>query len=149
MAIEPSGAYYIDADYHVVDVNTTAQRLYPRLAVGQKCFRCLRGKEQPCEDCPVVNQVAGPKHYFNPIRNGYETVEALEMPLPDGTMGHAIVFGAAAEHAAPPEDEAADLRWLGAIRSLGSTTVIFLTWTAPRALRLPIGQSRFSRSWAV
>lgn len=118
MEIEPSGAYYIDADYHIVGVNTTAQRLYPRLTVGQECFRCLRGKEQPCEDCPVVNHVAGPKRYFNPIRNGYETVEALEMPLPDGTMGHAIVFGIAAEHAAP-EDEAADLRWLGVIRSLG------------------------------
>lgn len=87
-----SGCYVIDADYNVVSVNHTAHELYPRLAVGEKCYRCLMGEQSPCKLCPVNNDVKGPRTYTDPIRGIVESVDAVEVPLEGHGLCHSLVF---------------------------------------------------------
>ena len=47
-----------DTDYNILMVNTAYERLIQRPAqecIGQKCYSVLRGREEPCEDCPIVH----------------------------------------------------------------------------------------------
>ena len=46
----------------------------------------------PCEICPVVNGIKGPKNYLEPGRNILRSVDAVEIPLESGGTGHALVF---------------------------------------------------------
>lgn len=94
-----SGLYLIDADYSVVAVNQTIQELYPSLKVGEKCYKCLMNQEEPCAVCPVANHVQGPQTYIDPIRGIGETVDAVEVILPDGGVGHALVLSTVGESA--------------------------------------------------
>lgn len=87
-----SGCYVIDADYNVVSVNQTAHELYPHLAVGEKCYRCLMGEQSPCKLCPVYNGVKGPRTYTDPIRGIVESVDAVEVPLEGHGLCHSLVF---------------------------------------------------------
>lgn len=87
-----SGCYVIDADYNVVSVNDTAHELYPHLAVGEKCYRCLMGQQSPCKLCPVCNDVKGPRTYTDPIRGIVESVDAVEVPLEGHGLCHSLVF---------------------------------------------------------
>lgn len=87
-----SGCYVIDADYNVVSVNDTAHELYPHLAVGEKCYRCLMGEQSPCKLCPVYNGVKGPRTYTDPIRGIVESVDAVEVPLEGHGLCHSLVF---------------------------------------------------------
>lgn len=92
MGKKSSGAYIIDSEYNIVSYNDTAERLYPQLQVGEKCYHCLMNLSEPCPVCPVYNRVEGPRTYLDPIRNIYETVDAVELRLADGSVGHALVF---------------------------------------------------------
>ncbi len=94
---EPSGSYVVDEEYNIVTFNQTAKDTYPQLEKGKKCYACLMNGEQPCEVCPVLNQVAGPKTYFDPIRKIYETVDAVEMPMTNGKKGYALIFSTTGE----------------------------------------------------
>ena len=87
-----SGCYVIDADYNVVSVNDTAHELYPHLAVGEKCYRCLMRQQSPCKLCPVYNGVKGPRTYTDPIRGIVESVDAVEVPLEGHGLCHSLVF---------------------------------------------------------
>ena len=87
-----SGCYVIDADYNVVSVNQTAHELYPHLAVGEKCYRCLMGEQSPCKLCPVYNGVKGPRTYTDPIRGIVESVDAVEVTLEGHGLCHSLVF---------------------------------------------------------
>ena len=54
-------------------------------------------QEVPCAMCPIYNKIEGPKTYIDPVSGHYETVDAVDIDLPDGTHGHALIFGFAAE----------------------------------------------------
>lgn len=92
-----SGTYIIDSEYHIVNYNETAATLYPMLRKGEKCHKVLMNRERPCEVCPVFHGIKGPKTYLDPIRHLYETVDAVEVPMEDGTTGHALVFSTVGE----------------------------------------------------
>ncbi|MGN1383436.1 MAG: GGDEF domain-containing protein, partial [Eubacterium sp.] len=92
-----SGIYIIDEDYNVISVNQTTKELYPSLQVGKKCYKCLMNLDEPCPPCPVANHVQGPQTYMDPIRKIYETVDAVEVILPDGKTGHALVMSTVGE----------------------------------------------------
>lgn len=92
-----SGTYVIDAGYNIVNFNQTAKELYPSLAIGVKCYEALMQGNAPCATCPVAKGVMGPKRYVDPIHHSWETVDAVEMPMPDGTVGHALVFSTGVE----------------------------------------------------
>jgi diguanylate cyclase (GGDEF)-like protein len=91
MGEQSSGTYIIDPDYTVVSCDQTMMDLHPQLKVGEKCYTCLMGLDAPCSACPVANHVRGPQAYLDTLRNIYETVEAVEVELPDGRLGHALV----------------------------------------------------------
>ena len=99
MSEKSSGIYIIDENYNVTNVNKTIMELYPTLEVGRKCYQCLMNLDEPCPPCPVANHVQGPQTYLDPIRNIYETVDAVEVLLPDGTTGHALVLSTVGESA--------------------------------------------------
>lgn len=86
-----SGAYVIDDDYTIVSYNRTVKDLYPQIVLGEKCHKCLMGLDEPCPPCPVANHIYGPRTYLDPIRDIYETVDAVELMLENGRMGHALV----------------------------------------------------------
>lgn len=122
--MESSATYLIDASYRVIGINDAAARTFPGLKKGELCYQCLMGREQPCEGCPVTTGVAGPKSYMNPVRHIFETVDAVEVPLPDGTLGHAMVISTIGEgerlsKELPTSEE--ELRWLGVIQVLGDS----------------------------
>ena len=87
-----SGMYVIDEDYKIISYNLAAREIYPQLKRGEKCYHCLRNRETPCEICPVVNGIKGPKNYLEPGRNILRSVDAVEIPLESGGTGHALVF---------------------------------------------------------
>ncbi len=126
MGQNASGMYVVDNDYKIVSFNKVAEQMYPQIKAGEKCYRCLMNLEMPCAMCPVYNKVEGPKTYIDPISGAYETVDAVEMCMPDGTVGHALVFGTAAQDGANkavnaplPEDEEG-LRLTSIINVLGN-----------------------------
>lgn len=87
-----SGMYVIDEDYKIISYNLAAREIYPQLKRGEKCYHCLRNRETPCEICPVVNGIKGPKNYLESGRNILRSVDAVEIPLESGGTGHALVF---------------------------------------------------------
>lgn len=123
MSAHSSGYYSIDADYNIIGFNDTARQIYPTLELGKKCYKALMGLDSPCPPCPVANGIHGPKTYLDPIRHIYETVDAVETVLADGSRGHALVFSTVAEGerlaSAIPTGESS-LRLLGAINLLAS-----------------------------
>lgn len=92
MGKNASGMYVIDEDYKIISYNLAAREIYPQLKRGEKCYHCLRNRETPCEICPVVNGIKGPKNYLEPGRNILRSVDAVEIPLESGGTGHALVF---------------------------------------------------------
>ena len=74
-----SGCYVINDTFDVVNFNDVAKETYPSLIKGKKCYKCLMDSEAPCDVCPIVNEVKGPKVYFDPIRHIYETVDAINL----------------------------------------------------------------------
>lgn len=92
MGKNTSGMYVIDEDYKIISYNQAARELYPQLRSGEKCYRCLRNRETPCEVCPIINGIKGPKNYLEPGRNILRVVDAVEIPLESGGTGHALVF---------------------------------------------------------
>ncbi len=123
MSTHSSGYYSIDTDYNIVGFNDTARQLYPRLTLGEKCYKALMGLDSPCPPCPVANRIHGPRTYLDPIRHIYETVDAVETVSPDGRRGHALVFSTVEEGerlaSAIPTGENS-LRLLGAINLLST-----------------------------
>ncbi|MGN0466941.1 MAG: response regulator [Lachnospiraceae bacterium] len=121
MSTHSSGYYSIDADYNIIGFNDTAKQIYPNLELNQKCYKALMGLDSPCPPCPVANGIHGPKTYLDPIRHIYETVDAVETVLADGSRGHALVFSTVAEgerlSSTLPTGENS-LRLLGAINLL-------------------------------
>ena len=83
-----SGVYVIDGDFTVLSFNPAAGQLYPKLRVGEKCYRCLAGRDAPCPVCPVTSG----QEVQSPVGGSLETVDAVELQLPDGSVGHAIAF---------------------------------------------------------
>ena len=126
MGAHSSGYYSIDGDYNIIGFNETAKEIYPSLQMGMKCYKALMGLDAPCPPCPVVNGICGPKTYLDPIRHIYETVDAVDTILPDGSRGHALVFSTVAEgerlSSAIPTGEKS-LRLLGAVNRLASDYV--------------------------
>lgn len=126
MGTHSSGYYSIDGDYNIIGFNETAKEIYPSLQMGMKCYKALMGLDAPCPPCPVVNGICGPKTYLDPIRHIYETVDAVDTILPDGSRGHALVFSTVAEgerlSSAIPTGEKS-LCLLGAVNRLASDYV--------------------------
>lgn len=81
----------------IIGFNDTAKEIYPSLEKGKKCYKALMGLDAPCPPCPVANGICGPRTYLDPIRHIYETVDAVETVLADGSRGHALVFSTVAE----------------------------------------------------
>ena len=93
MGKNASGMYVIDADYNIVSYNHAAEIIYPELKKGEKCYRCLQHNEEPCESCPVVNGIEGPKNYLEPRRNVLRSIDAVEIPLESGNGACNDIFG--------------------------------------------------------
>ena len=95
MGKNASGMYVIDADYNIVSYNHAAEIIYPELKKGEKCYRCLMHEENPCAECPVVNGIEGPKNYLKTKQKVLRSIDAVEIQLESGELGHAMIFSAA------------------------------------------------------
>ena len=95
MGRNASGMYVIDAEYNIVSYNHAAKTMYPELKKGEKCHQCLMKQDVPCENCPVANGIEGPENYLESGSNMLRAIDAIEIELESGEMGHALVFSAA------------------------------------------------------
>ena len=116
-----SAVYYIDAQYRVLGFNDVCAQRFPQIQAGVYCYQCLQEKDAPCSTCPVKNKIQGPKNYVDPIRRYFETVEAVELPLPDGSIGHSIFVSFPEENAVRLSGSKEDLRWMNIIQVLGDS----------------------------
>ena len=125
--MESSAAYYIDGDFKVLGFNDFCKERFPQLEVGEYCYRCLQEKDAPCSVCPVKNNIREPRSYVDPIHRYLETVEAIDMPLADGTMGHCIVIKFPEDGTVVPQSITRnELRLMNMIQVLGdSYSLIF------------------------
>lgn len=87
-----SGAYIIDSEYNVISFNETTAELYPEMRKGEKCYKIILGRDEPCSLCPVRNKVKGQRTYFHPVRQCYVTINAVELPIQEGQISHTIIF---------------------------------------------------------
>lgn len=118
---QSSGVYVIDSEYNIINVNDTAKKVYPTLKVGEKCYKCLMGLDEPCGPCPVVNGVKGPTTYTDPIRHISEVVDAVDVNVEGYGECHALVFATVEEEAkfaATLPASAEDLRNLSLVKAL-------------------------------
>lgn len=60
----------------------------------KKCYRCLMHEENPCAECPVVNSIEGPKR-LSGASKVLRSIDAVEIQLESGELGHAMIFSAA------------------------------------------------------
>ncbi|MDD6194416.1 MAG: EAL domain-containing protein [Lachnospiraceae bacterium] len=123
MSDRPSGTYVIDEEYRVVHFNNVVAESYPQMKVGEKCYKLFMDMDSPCPRCPVHNGVVGPHSYEDPMRHTTEMVDAVEVTLEDGRLGHAIVFNTLEEGqhtlTALPASEG-EVRLLGVVNVLSS-----------------------------
>ena len=118
-----SGSYIIDKDYYVVNVNDAASKIYPQLKVGEKCYKCLMNFDEPCEQCPVKNNIKGPRTYLDPIRNMTEIVDAVEINSKEHGLCYALIFntvGRSEDFAVTLPKTAAELQRLSLVKALTS-----------------------------
>lgn len=118
-----SGCYVIDSEYNLIEMNDTAQSLYPQLELGKKCYQCLMGLDSPCGPCPVANGVKGPQVYRDPIRDIVEMVDAVELRQGENGPHYALIFstvGMNAEIAATLPVSEDELKNLGLVTTLAN-----------------------------
>lgn len=95
MGKNASGMYVIDAEYNIVSYNHAARDIYPELKKGEKCYKCLMHEDAPCKACPILNGIEGPMNYLESRHNMLRSIDAVEIELESGEMGHAMVFSSA------------------------------------------------------
>ena len=118
-----SGVYVIDEDYVIVNFNSRARDIYPSLIKGEKCYRNLKGFDKPCAGCPL-NEL-GQRLYYDPIRNIYQYLDVVEIPLENGKNGNGIIFSELDEKKESSLDERSQ-KILGAYNAMArSITDIF------------------------
>lgn len=123
MRNQSSGCYVIDSDYTIINANETARGFYPQLKMGEKCYKCLMGRDEPCESCPVVNGVKGPFVFLNPIRDISEMVDSVDINIKEHGECHMLIFSVIEQdnrYAITLPSRAEELNYLGLIKGLTS-----------------------------
>ncbi|MBQ6730516.1 MAG: EAL domain-containing protein [Bacilli bacterium] len=57
-------------DYTLLRASGTMKTLFPKLQIGEKCYKTLYGLDKPCPDCPLLT---GNKKEHHHGKNNYET----------------------------------------------------------------------------
>lgn len=57
-------------DYTLLRASRTLYDIFPKLSLGQKCYKTLYGLDKPCSDCPLIS---GNKKNFSISNRNYET----------------------------------------------------------------------------
>ena len=57
-------------DYSLLRASSTAGTLFPKIKLGEKCYKALYGLDKPCSDCPLIT---GNKKISELAKSHYET----------------------------------------------------------------------------
>ena len=66
--------YHIDDDYNITYLSKGIKKMFPKIEVGEKCYKAMFGADKKCHDCPLA---AKTKKYFEIGNNKFETSTAL------------------------------------------------------------------------
>ena len=60
--------YHVDDDYNITYITRSIKKLFPKIAVGQKCYNAMFGLDKRCRDCPLHTKK---KKYFEIRKPSY------------------------------------------------------------------------------
>lgn len=90
---ESSSVYVVDKDFNVVNYNTIVKTNFPKVNKGEKCYKCIHGKGEPCSRCPIVLKQVGPRTVVDMARNRFIVIDCADFPLENGESGHIVTIG--------------------------------------------------------
>lgn len=57
--------YSIDKDsYEILYASRYAEETFPNIRRGEKCYKCVMGRMEPCENCPVTEMLEGERKKY-------------------------------------------------------------------------------------
>lgn len=60
-----TAVYVIDRQYRLIYANDALKQIFPRLQMGETCYRELCGEEYPCRECPLCRKDEGEQLFYN------------------------------------------------------------------------------------
>lgn len=85
LALSNMYAYHIDNDYNITYLSNNMKKIFPKIKVGEKCYKAMFGLDKRCRDCPYS---AKKKKYFEIQDNSFEA----SMTLSDKNDKDGVVF---------------------------------------------------------
>lgn len=74
LAIANMFVYHVDDDFNITYLSHNTRKLFPKISIGEKCYKAMFGMEKPCKDCPFASKK---KKYFETKNNKYEASTVL------------------------------------------------------------------------
>ena len=70
LALSHLYSYHIDDQYHFTDLSKSIKAKFPKLKLGDTCYKEFFGNEKPCKDCPFKTRQ---RKYFEDKGNRFES----------------------------------------------------------------------------
>lgn len=74
LALANMFVYHIDDEHNITYLSKNVKKIFPKIKVGEKCYKQMFGLEKACRDCPLATRK---KKYFESNNNGFETSMTL------------------------------------------------------------------------
>ena len=74
LALANMFVYHIDDEHNITYLSKNVKKIFPKIKVGEKCYKQMFGYEKACKDCPLATRK---KKYFESNNNGFEASMTL------------------------------------------------------------------------
>lgn len=85
LALANMFVYHIDKEHNFTYLSKNVKKIFPKVRVGDKCYKAMFGYDKPCKDCPLATRK---KKYFEINNNGFE----VSMTLSDRKDENSVMF---------------------------------------------------------
>lgn len=74
LALANMFVYHIDKEHNFTYLSKNVKKIFPKVHVGEKCYKAMFGYDKPCKDCPLATRK---KKYFEINNNDFEVSMTL------------------------------------------------------------------------
>ena len=74
LALANMFVYHIDDEHTLTYLSKNVRKVFPKIKVGEKCYKAMFGYEKPCKDCPLATRK---KKYFESNKSAFEASMTL------------------------------------------------------------------------
>ena len=74
LALANMFVYHIDDEHNITYLSKNVKKIFPKVKVGDKCYKAMFGTEKACKDCPLATRK---KKYFESNNCGFEASMTL------------------------------------------------------------------------